>query len=176
MSGTDTEALHAEQNSGSGSSPLSIEQHGVIGSCSVITCSSLACRACMGNPQLLHPIVLSSPKHMLHEEGEQEHQDAMSKVSEHDSKQEGEGHDGEHSRVDFTIARHAIRIHDGLEAAGELVGLEVGGRVFMRHGHGLQHSPNLNVRKKARDRQKLRERKTLKLGEQRTAHRTGQLE
>lgn len=49
-------------------------------------------------------------------------------LTKHDGKQEGKGHDGEHPRVDLPVARHTIRVHNGLEAGGEHGGLVVGGR------------------------------------------------
>jgi len=84
------------------------------------------------------------------EQREHEHEDAMPQVAKHDGEQEGEGHDGEHSGVDLAVARDAVRVHDGLEAARELVGLEVRGWVVVRHGHRLQHRPHLQRRKKGK--------------------------
>jgi hypothetical protein len=44
-------------------------------------------------------------------------QPANGKLTKHDGKQEGEGGNGEHSRVDLPVARHAIGIHNRLQNA-----------------------------------------------------------
>ena len=51
----------------------------------------------------------------------------MPHISKHHSEEEGEGDDGEHCRVHFSIAGNAISMHDLLEGAVDLVCLEVGG-------------------------------------------------
>mmetsp|Transcript_3937 Transcript_3937/g.8463 ORF Transcript_3937/g.8463 Transcript_3937/m.8463 type:complete len:356 (+) Transcript_3937:1110-2177(+) len=79
------------------------------------------------------------------EQGKQEHEDTMAKVAKHDSEQEGEGHDGEDSWVHLTVVGNAVRIHNGLEALGELVGPEVGGRLLVLHSQGLQYGVDLRV-------------------------------
>ena len=45
----------------------------------------------------------------------------MTDVAEHDSKQEGEGYDGEETRIDFLVSRDTIAVHDRLERLSELV-------------------------------------------------------
>jgi hypothetical protein len=42
----------------------------------------------------------------------------MAKVSEHHGKEEGEGGDGVNSRVDLSVASHAICLNDALERCG----------------------------------------------------------
>ena len=54
----------------------------------------------------------------------------MADITEHHTEEEGEGHDGEHTRVDLPVARHTVGIDDALEGLGELIRLEVGGRLL----------------------------------------------
>lgn len=51
----------------------------------------------------------------------QSDEDTMAQITEHDSEQEGECHNGEQARIDFLIGSNAIAIDDGLEAFRELV-------------------------------------------------------
>lgn len=52
----------------------------------------------------------------------------MPKVAKHDSKQEGEGDNGEGCRVGFPVLGNTIGIHNLLEGVGDLVGLMIRGR------------------------------------------------
>ena len=55
----------------------------------------------------------------------------MSNITKHDSKQEGEHDNGEHSWVDLSVPRYSVGVDDFLEGCGEVVGSEVSGRVCM---------------------------------------------
>ena len=57
---------------------------------------------------------------------EEEHESSMAHISEHDSKEEGERHDGEDRGVHFLIHGHSISVNDLLEGEGEFVGLDIG--------------------------------------------------
>ena len=46
----------------------------------------------------------------------------MASISKHDSKQEGEGCDGEDRRIDLSIGVDAVRVYEVLEACRVLVG------------------------------------------------------
>mmetsp|Transcript_46690 Transcript_46690/g.109871 ORF Transcript_46690/g.109871 Transcript_46690/m.109871 type:complete len:967 (-) Transcript_46690:258-3158(-) len=63
------------------------------------------------------------------------HHDAVPDVAEHDAEQERESDEREHRGVELLIARHTVRVHNGLEARGDLAGLEVGRRGFPRLEH-----------------------------------------
>lgn len=54
----------------------------------------------------------------------------MSDVSEHDGEEEGEGDDGEESRVDLLVRGDSVRVDNGLESSRELVRAVERGRVL----------------------------------------------
>ena len=60
-----------------------------------------------------------------HGEGGAKHDDGMTKVTEHDGKQEGESNNNRDGRVDFLVGSSTVGVDDCLESLGELVGLEV---------------------------------------------------
>lgn len=60
----------------------------------------------------------------------------MTHVSKHDGKEEGEKDDRKGARVDFAVAGDAVGVDEALEAGGELVGLEEGGRRLTGRHHG----------------------------------------
>lgn len=45
----------------------------------------------------------------------------MTDITKHHSKQEGEGHNGEETRIDFTVAGNTVGINDALETFSEFV-------------------------------------------------------
>lgn len=53
----------------------------------------------------------------------------MAIVSEHDSKEEGEGHDSEWSWVSLLVVGHSISVNNLLEEGSEVIGLDIGRRV-----------------------------------------------
>ena len=55
----------------------------------------------------------------------------MAQVTEHDSEEEREGDDGKAARVDLTVRCDTVRVHNRLEALGELVGKVVRGRLLL---------------------------------------------
>ncbi len=69
------------------------------------------------------------PQHILlvlqHPRREDEHQQAVANVTEHDSEEEGEGDDGEDSGVGLLVPRHTVCIHDVLKRLREFVRPEV---------------------------------------------------
>lgn len=69
----------------------------------------------------------------------------MAKVTKHDGKEEGEGHHCEDGRVHFAVISHSVGVDNGLEAARELVGLEVGGWGLVADVQGLDDSPHLGL-------------------------------
>jgi hypothetical protein len=54
----------------------------------------------------------------------------VSDVSEHDGEEEGEGDDGEESRVDLLVRGDSVRVDNGLESSRELVRAVERGRVL----------------------------------------------
>lgn len=52
----------------------------------------------------------------------------MTNVTEHNGEEERERDDGKQSRVDLLVAADSVRVDDGLEAFGELVGAVESGR------------------------------------------------
>jgi hypothetical protein len=65
-----------------------------------------------------------------HEQGEEEHDEAVARVAEHHREQERKRDDGERGRVDLAVRRDAVRVHDALEARRELVRPVMGGRLL----------------------------------------------
>lgn len=63
-----------------------------------------------------------------HKQCSREDNEPMSDIPKHDRKEEGEGDDCKKTRVHFLIGCGAICVHDALEALGELVGADEGGR------------------------------------------------
>ena len=63
-----------------------------------------------------------------HEQGEEEHDDAVTGVAEHDGEQERKRDDGERRRIELAVAGYAVRVHDVLKAGAELVHAIVRGR------------------------------------------------
>lgn len=63
--------------------------------------------------------------------GGEKHDDSVTCVSEHDSKEEGEGDDGPGGWVDFSVVGDSVGVDDVLESLGELVQLEVRRRVLV---------------------------------------------
>ena len=51
----------------------------------------------------------------------------MNDITKHDTKLEGEGNNGEDSRVDFFVVGYAIGVHNFLESPGEFIGVKEGG-------------------------------------------------
>ena len=70
-------------------------------------------------------------------ESKEHHEHAVAAVAEHDGEEEGEGDDGERSRVHLLVRGHAVGIHDGLECPRVLVG-EVVRRGLLVRGHGAE--------------------------------------
>lgn len=66
----------------------------------------------------------------------------MPNISKHDREEEGESHDCEHSRVDFTVAGNPISMHNLLEAVCDFGGLKVSWRALIGHQR-LEDCPNL---------------------------------
>jgi hypothetical protein len=56
----------------------------------------------------------------------------MTIITEHYSKEEGEGHDSERSGVSFTVGRDTVHVGDLLEGSDDVVAPEVSGRVKLR--------------------------------------------
>ena len=83
--------------------------------------------------------------HVDEEDGNQEQKEAVAEVTEHDTKLEGEGHDGEDGGVDLTIAGNTVGVHNLLEGFGELVGLEVSRRL-VAGGDDVQDGRNEGAR------------------------------
>ena len=50
----------------------------------------------------------------------------MTDITKHHSKQEGEGHDGEDSRVDLLEHGDSVGIHNFLEGKCEIISLDIG--------------------------------------------------
>ena len=80
------------------------------------------------------------PENHPQSKGQQQH--AMPEVTKHDSKEEGEGDNGEGSGVCLPILGHTIRVHNLLEGVGHLVGLEVCGWLLVCH-QGLEDGAHL---------------------------------
>ena len=57
----------------------------------------------------------------------------MASISKHNSKQEGEGRDGEDRRIDLSVGVDAVRVYEVLEACRVLVGP---GGMYMWCGKG----------------------------------------
>lgn len=54
-----------------------------------------------------------------HDGSGEEGENSVTEVAEHDGEEEGEGGDGEETRVDLLVRRDAVRVDDGLEGLGE---------------------------------------------------------
>ena len=79
-----------------------------------------------------------------HEQRREEHDEAVANVAEHHGEQERKRDDHERRRIDLAIARHTVRVHDVLEADGELVVLVIGGRRARRR-HVVQNGLKVRV-------------------------------
>ena len=71
------------------------------------------------------------PQH--HPKSKYEQQRPMPKVTKHDSKEEGEGDNGEGSRVGLPVFGHTVCIHNLLERVCDFIGLEICGWLLICH-------------------------------------------
>ena len=94
----------------------------------------------------LHDLVHLLLKHGFltrhHPQCKQEHQNTMTHISKHHSKQERERHDGEDCWVDFTISGNSISVNNLLEGVCQLVCLKVSWRRLISHQR-LKHCSHL---------------------------------
>lgn len=54
-------------------------------------------------------------------QGSEEQESTMANIAKHHSEKEGEGHNGEETRIDFTVAGNTVSINDTLETFSEFV-------------------------------------------------------
>ena len=63
----------------------------------------------------------------------------MADVAVHDAKKEGERRHGKKGRIDLSVSRHTVRVHEFLEGVGILVGHEMGGLLGPPTTHNVHH-------------------------------------
>jgi len=76
---------------------------------------------------LLHGAVVELVVEQAHDHTDEEDQGSVTVITEHDSEQEGEGHNGEDGGVSFLVGGDTVGVGDLLEHPCHVVELEVGG-------------------------------------------------